>query len=324
LWKNTLLCIYQVKMKKLLWTLCVGSLLIGCNNQNQKQTELDTPSRGTVTVVADESFEPLVNQLTDAYMGIYPETKFSVVHRPEKEAIAMMLRDSARLVFCARMLTKNEQDVLKGQKIVGKAEKIATDGVALITGKANTDSLITMTELRGLFNGQLKNWEQLQGGNQSGPVTLVFDNGNGSNIDFVLRTFGVKTIEGLRIFTAKSNRDVINYVRQNPRALGFIGVNWISDGDEALTTELSRDLRVLGVSDKLNPGPKDYFQPFQRSLGLEDYPLRRSLYIISREAHPGLGGGLINYIARDAGSLIIEKLGLWPAKPYNREVYLQK
>ena len=118
---------------------------------------------------------------------------------------------------------------------------------------------------------------------------------------------------------------MIDYIRTNPRALGFIGVNWISDGDEALTAELSRDLRVLGVSDKVNPTTiKDHFQPFQRSLGLQDYPLRRPLYIISREAHSGLGSGLINYLARDAGTLIIEKLGLWPTRPYNREVYIQK
>ncbi len=301
----------------------IGFVNLSCNTE--KQPELDTPSRGTITVVSDESFQPVVQQLTEAYSGIYADAKFNVVYRPEKEAIAMMLRDSARLVFCARPLSKGEQAVLDQRKIVGNTELIATDGVALITGKANTDSLMTMTELRGLFTGELKNWEQLKGGNQTGPVTLVFDNGNGSNIDLILRTFKIKTIDGIRISTAKSNREVITYVRENPRALGFIGVNWISDGDAALTTELSRDLRVLGVSDKVNPTTiKDYFQPFQRSLGLQDYPLRRPLYIISREAHSGLGGGLINYLARDAGSLIIEKLGLWPARPYNREVYIQK
>jgi phosphate transport system substrate-binding protein len=310
-------------IRKLLWLTTIS--LIGLSCTTKKQAELDTASRGTITVVSDESFQPVVQQLTEAYSGIYPGATFRVLYRPEKEAIAMMLRDSARLVFCTRPLSKGEQAVLDQHKIVGKTERIATDGVALITGKANTDSLLTMSELRGLFTGKLKNWEQLKGGNQTGPVTLVFDNGNGSNIDFILRTFGIKTIDGIRIFTATSNQDVIRYVRENPRALGFIGVNWISDGDAALTAKLSRDLRVLGVSDKTNPTTiKDYYQPFQRSLGLQDYPLRRPLYIISREAHSGLGSGLINYLARDAGSLIIEKLGLWPARPYNREVYFQK
>lgn len=114
-------------------------------------------------------------------------------------------------------------------------------------------------------------------------------------------------------------------MRKNPSALGFIGVNWISDGDEPLTAELSADLRVMGVSAKSKPvGRADYFQPFQEDLGMQRYPLRRPVYILSREAHPGLGGGVINYLMRDAGSLIVYKVGLWPSVRYNREINLRK
>ncbi|RIV22304.1 phosphate ABC transporter substrate-binding protein [Fibrisoma montanum] len=295
--------------------------LFGCDSN---KTKLDSPSQGSIVVAADESFQPLVTQLTDAYSGIYPNTQFKIIFRPEKEAINLMLQDSARIAFTTRELDPQERAVLDKRKIEGAAQKIATDGVALIINKANTDSLITMNELNSIFDGSVKQWPQLKGGNLSGAITLVFDNNNSSNLEFMLRKFKVKRVEGLRIFTARSNREVIDYVRQNPTALGFIGVNWISDGDSPLSAELSRDLRVMGVTEKANPTSRnDYFQPFQRALGLQDYPLRRSVYILSREAHPGLGGGLINYVARDAGSLIIEKLGLWPAIPYNREVKLR-
>lgn len=309
------------KQLKLAALIGLTALVAACTGNPQQ----DTPSKGAITIAADESFRPLVDQLTSAYSGIYPNVSFTVVYKPEQEAIAMMLRDSARLAFTTRPLQKQEQAVLDSRKIVGTSIRIATDGVALIIGRANTDSLITMNEIRGLFTGQIKRWEQLKGGNQTGPITLVFDNNNSSNLSYMLRTFDVKDVSGLRIFTTRSNREVVEYVRKNPTALGFIGVNWISDGDAPVSAELSRELRVMGVSDKANPTTRaDYFQPFQRDLGLEYYPLRRGVYIVSREAHAGLGGGLINYISRDAGSLIIEKLGLWPAIPYNREVNLKK
>ena len=296
-------------------------LLAGCNSGQQ----LDNPSHGTITVAADESFGPLVTQLTSAYAGIYPDVKFNVVFKPEQEAINLMLKDSARIVFTTRTLNANEQAVLTKLKIPGNATRIATDGVALIINRTNTDSLITMDELTRVFSGQITQWSQLTGGNQSGLITLVFDNNNSSNLDFVLKKFNVTDASKLRIFANKSNREVIDFVKENPSALGFIGVNWISDNDEPLTAELSRDLRVMGVSDKPNPTSRDdYFQPFQRALGLKDYPLRRPVYILSRETHPGLGEGLTNYVARDVGALIIEKLGLWPTTPYNREVNIPK
>ncbi|OIN56895.1 PstS family phosphate ABC transporter substrate-binding protein [Arsenicibacter rosenii] len=301
------------------------ALLMGGISGCSGDKPLDSPSRGTITVAVDESFKPLAMQLTDAYSGIYPDTHFELKYRPERESIAMLLKDSARLAFTTRPLTRQEQIAFDQQKIIGKAEKIGTDGVALIVSKNNRDSLITMAELKAVFSGQLTQWQQLKGATETGPITLVFDNNNSSNLDFVLRTFSITDVSKLRIFTTHSNKEVIEYVRKNPTALGFIGVNWISDGDSPLSGELSADMRVLGVSDKDNPTSiKDYYQPFQRNLGLQTYPLRRPVYILSRETHPGLGGGLINYIARDAGSLLIEKLGLWPVKPYNREVYIRK
>ena len=60
--------------------------------------------------------------------------------------------------------------------------------------------------------------------------------------------------------------------------------------------------------------------PFQKSLALQDYPLRRSVYILSRETHEAPGIGLVNYIIRDSGSLLIQKMGLWPVVPFNRTV----
>ncbi len=285
----------------------------------------DNPAHGQITIAADESFKPLMIEITRTYSAIYPGAKFDLVYKPEREAINMLLNDQARLAVVTRQLTPNEHQAFDKLKIKGAAVRIATDGVSLIVGKANTDTLITMPALQAIFDKKITDWQQLKGGNQTGPITLVFDNGNSSNLDFILKKFNVTDMGGLRLYTVKSNREVIDYVRAHPTALGFIGVNWISDGDAPVSTELSRDIRVLGVSPKTSPSTRnDYFQPFQRDLGLKNYPLCRDVYILSRDAHSGLGSGLINYIIRDTGPLLIEKAGLWPTKPYNREVYLQK
>ena len=293
-----------------------GFIVSGC-----EEKKLDSPSQGEITVTADESYQPLTEEITNTYQLLYPRTKFNLVFKPEREAINLMLEDKARICIVSRKLTANEQRGLDQRKIVGSATRIATDGVALIINRSNTDSLMTMNELRDIFTKKSTRWSQLSGGNQPGAITLVFDNPNSSNLDYMLTKFGVKELTGLRIFTTGSNRSVIDYVRQHPDAIGFIGVNWISDGDGPLSAELSKDIRVVGLSEQDAPRSRaDYYQPFQQSLGLKDYPLRRDVYILSREAHPGLGGGLTNYLIRDAGSLIIEKLGLWPQVPYNREV----
>ncbi|HEV7349338.1 substrate-binding domain-containing protein [Telluribacter sp.] len=307
-------------------SLGIASVLIsifiwtGCTSDSS----LDNPRQGTITVAADESFRPVVSALTRAYEGIYPEAHFNVLYRPEQEAILALLQDSARLAIVTRELTVKERDIIRKQEGAHRVQHIAIDGIALITSKANSDSLITMPELEGIFNGTLTDWSGLKDSNQSGKITLVFDDANSSNLGYMLKHFNVEDVTKLRIFTAGNNEKVIDYVRKNPQSIGFIGVNWISDGDESITYELSKGIHVLGVSDKAEPASiADYYQPFQRDLGRRKYPLSRKLYIISREGFAGLGGGLMTYIARDVGGLIIQKMGLIPAIPYPREIELR-
>ncbi len=296
-----------------------GIAWYSCTSDN-----LDNPRRGTINVSVDESFMPLVKSLTHAYEGIYPDAHFNVAYVPEQKAVLSLLQDSSRLAFTSRVLSQNERDIIKQQEGRLTEQKIAIDGIALITGKANQDSLITIKDLEGIFSGQIKDWSQLKRGSQSGPITLVFDNANSSNLDFMLKQFGVKDVTKLPIYTAESNENVIKHVRENRSSIGFIGVSWISDGDATLTAKLSKNIRVMGVSGKENPNTiQDYGQPFQRDLRKGNYPLARFIYIISREGYSGLGGGLMTYIARDVGGLVIEKMGLVPIIPYPRNIEVQ-
>lgn len=295
--------------------------LLRCTSSN---SDLDNPRQGSITIAADESFKPLVNSLTSAYEGIYPNTHFKVDYKPEQEAIRQLLNDSARIIFATRQLNEKELEIIRKQKGSQKFQHIATDGLALVIGKSNTDSLITIPELKAVMEGKLTDWSQIKGG-QEGLITLVFDNANASNLNFVLNKFGIKDIQKLRIISAGSNENVIKDVRDNPTHLGFIGVNWISDGHSLASEELSRGIRVMGVAKDAQPDSlSDYIQPFQAGLEFKRYPLHRDLYIISREGYSGLGGGLMTYIARDVGGLIIQKMGLLPTVVYPRELEVKK
>ncbi|MFN4146036.1 MAG: PstS family phosphate ABC transporter substrate-binding protein [Runella sp.] len=296
----------------------VSLLIVSCS------VPQDSSRFGKVTISADESLKPMLDQIYQAYEATYTETKFNVVYRPEQEAVMMMLQDSARVVFTTRELNEKEKNIFKQQGIRYNPQPIAIDGVALLVNKANTDTLITLKELSNIFKGKLNSWSELQGGNLKQKITLVFDNANSSNLNFIMAKFGITSLEGISVYSAGSNQKVIEYVSNTPHALGFIGVNWISDGDSPLAPKYAQQLKVVGLSEKNNPSKEDFYQPFQRDLGLRNYPLHRKVYAISREMHAGLGSGLVNYIMRDVGSLIIEKCGLWPTKPFNREVIIKK
>jgi phosphate transport system substrate-binding protein len=296
-------------------------LLVGIVSCTSNQEVLDTPRKGTITIAVDESLKPLVHELTSAYENVYPETHFNVDYKPEQEAILQLLQDSARLAFVTRDLSDREMSMLKGQQSGQKTMHVGTDGVAMVVSKTNGDSLMTMDELSAIFDGRITTWTELKGSKQTGPITLVFDNANSSNLNYIRTKFNLKDVSNLRIISAGSNEQVIQEVKKNPLYLGFVGVNLIGDNKSKLAVELSQGLTVFGISKLKEPQSiQDYFQPFQDGLRYKKYPLTREIYIISREGHSGLGGGLMTYIARDVGGLIIQKMGLLPRISYPREV----
>jgi phosphate transport system substrate-binding protein len=285
---------------------------------------MDTAFEGKITISSDESLQPMLDQVYQAYEHTFPETHFRVLYKPQTEAIDLMLKDTAHVVFTTREFTQSEYKRLTDKGIKYNAQHIATDGVALIISRQNADSLITVKELEAIFIGKIKDWSQLKNSGRSGKIGLVFDNANASNLDYFVRKFNLKNVKHLNISATGTNQKTIEYVKTNPNAIGFIGVSWISDGEAPLTVELSKGLRVMGVSEKENSARTDYYQPFQRNLKFRTYPLRRKVYAFSREMYSGLGNGLMNYIMRDVGGLVIEKCGLWPSKPFNREIIITK
>ena len=139
-----------------------------------------------------------------------------------------------------------------------------------------------------------------------------------------------------RVFAASSNPALLDYVATHPNAIGVVGVNWISDRDDPKAMTFLNKVRVASITARPNPTLDDYIQPYQAYLAeksaeqlaahheLQNYPLRRSLYIISREARAGLGTGFASFVAGKNGQLIFQKSGLLPAQMQARIITTPK
>lgn len=286
------------------------------SSSNEK--ELDTYATGAVKIAADQSFEPLIAAELDAFHAAHPRATITPVYTSEGEAINAMLLDSVRVAVVTRTLTPEEEESLTRIKYKSRVSKIAVDGVALVLNKANPDTLYTLEELKQLLTGQLKNWSDLSGPYHSRkdkePVVLVFDKSSSSNLAFVAKKLGLKMpdLKG-QLFAPGSNNGVIDYVEAHPNAIGFVGMNWISDKEDSAQSSNDRRIKVAHLADTANPTPADFYPPAAATIALKEYPLTREVYAITREARFGLGRGFIAYMTGDAGQRIILKAGLMPA-----------
>lgn len=225
-------------MMKLYIALLAASLLLlsGCGNK-PKPGEDDTLTSGTITIAVDETFRPIIEEELQVFHALTPDATVHPIYCSEVEAMKLLLADSVRLAITTRQLTRQETAYLNNKKFFPVSVKMATDGLALIVNKQNTDSLITVDQFKEILTGKVTDWKQLNPASRLGELQLVFDNPNSSTVHYVLDSIcgGMPLSKDLK--AQKTNPEVISYVAKNPAALGVIGVNWI--GNPADSTRLS-------------------------------------------------------------------------------------
>jgi phosphate transport system substrate-binding protein len=144
-------------------------------------------------------------------------------------------------------------------------------------------------------------------------IIVVFDNKHSSNARFLKEKFLGEAPFPPNVFAVNSNTEVINYVSQNKRALGVIGVNWISDKNDTMVHNFLGKIRVVSLTPPGSGRNAEYYQPYQAYVALKQYPLTRDVYCISAEAWTGLGTGFASFVASDKGQMIVRRAGMLPA-----------
>jgi len=314
--------------------------LPGCQpadrSAGRSEDATDTPTSGHVPIAIDETFAPVLASQVDTFQKLYPDAHLATSYQPEDSVFLALLNDRVKVIVATRQLSADEKKELDKQAMFPITTKVAIDGLAIVLHPSNPDSLLTLTQLRGIFSGQTARWAQVSGRNKLGAINVVFD----ANRSSTSRTVRDSLLRGgalsPRAFAATSNVKLIDYVATHPAAVGVVGVNWISDFDDPAVRGFLRRVRVASITARPNPQPGDFIQPIQVHLAfktpkllqehpdLQNYPLRRNIYTISREARAGLGSGFVSFVAGQKGQLIFQKSGLMPANSQARIVVTSK
>lgn len=292
-------------MKNIICLVVVAIILLSCSGQDRK---LDTPISGSIRIAADESLRPIVEAELQTFEGIYAKADIECSYVSESDAIDLLMKDSARVAVVTRRFTPAEKEYFKQVKIRPVEFDVAISGIAVILNNANEDTVFTLDELKQLLNGQISTWAQLGGKSRDG-IEIVFDHPNSGLIRHLRDSVANFDKLPSNVFAAENNAAVVDYVSKTPNALGFIGLEWISDKDDSVSQDFTKRIRVAAIAEAKDSAS---FQPYQAYIALKQYPLRRRITVLSREARAGLGTGFLNFFASERGQRIVLKAGLVP------------
>ncbi len=281
-----------------------------CNQMGKKATN-ETPTRGSIKITVDESFQPILETEIYTFSHLYPSANITPHYKPEFDVINDFMKDSVKVIVTSRRLTDYQVQYLRDTQIIARTTTYAYDALALVINKNNKDSLMKYKTVRDIFRSEITKWDQVNPKSRLGNIRIIFDNNKSGNVRYFKELFEIDTLEN-NFFAVNSNKEVINFVANNNDALGIISVNWISDKDDPEVKEIMDRIHVVAVSHQfLDDGY--YYLPQQGSIYNKEYPFVRDVYLISRETFAGLGSGFINWLCGEQGQRIVLKSGLVPA-----------
>jgi len=297
----------------LLIALCVGA--VACGGLTNKQT----PTRGTATVLVDETLYPMVDGQVRVFHSRYPNATINVVTAPEQLIPAMMRADTMRIAILTRDLTADEQAWFDAKQIITRVTPIAYDAVALVVSRDSKDTTITEEALGDLLRGvaAAPAKGKTKGAAAVPAKVLVFDNPASGTVRLMKQFAEVDSLPS-NVFSVNSHRELLEYVASNPNAIGFTGVDWLFE-PAADQKQFMDKVRVVAVGDAQH----GFFRPTQNDIAEGNYPFVRKVSIIDCQGFAGLGRGFGTFMASDVGQRIILKSGLVPLRYPKREIVIR-
>ena len=288
--------------------------LFSCESK-PKSGRTDTYSSGAITFASDERFSPIIEEERVVFEAMYPKAKVTPIYTNELEAVNLLLSDSLCLAITSRNFTKEEFDNLRAKGFQPVAIPIAEDGLSLICNNQNTDSCISVKDVKRILSGEATKWSDIVPGSKRGEIWVCFDNPSSSTVHYCVDSIlGGKPINSPNIFAAESSKDVVDYVEKTPNAIGIIGSNWLNDKRDTTNTTWKKNITVMSVS-KLDVATEmNSWKPYQAWLLDGKYPFVRKIYALLNDPRRGLPWGFAHFIEQPKGQLIVFKSGLLPIR----------
>lgn len=115
-----------------------------------------TEAKGKVTVAGSSSVSPVMEKLAEAYQKVNTNATVEVQTSDSTTGISSAAEGSCDIGMASREL----KDVELKENL--KVTKIATDGIAVIVNKANTNDELTSDQVKSIYLGEATEWSALE------------------------------------------------------------------------------------------------------------------------------------------------------------------
>ncbi|MDI6739531.1 MAG: phosphate ABC transporter substrate-binding protein [Candidatus Edwardsbacteria bacterium] len=241
-------------------------------------------SKTSITLAGSTAFQPFAEKLAEQYMIGHPGVNITVQGGGSAVGIQSALSGAAQIGMADLVQLPPEAKELT-------ATPVARDGIAVVVNPANKAAGLTMAQIRGIFNGTIRNWKEVGGGDA--PITVVSrEAGSGTRSSF--EQIVKEVVLSRDALIQDSNGTIRETVANDANAVGYLSHGLLNEKIKALKIDGQDCTTETVVSGK--------------------YPLVRPIYLLVKGPASESMNAFIDYILSPEGQQTIKANGLIPAK----------
>jgi phosphate transport system substrate-binding protein len=120
---------------------------------------------GSVQVVGSESMRPSVTACAEDFMTRNPQADVIVRGGGSGDGVAALLHGITDIAMASRELTQWEREYARSTSIELAVFAVAQHGISITVNRANPVAHLSLSQLRDIFAGRLRNWGSPTGRN---------------------------------------------------------------------------------------------------------------------------------------------------------------
>ena len=261
-------------------TILVAGLAVGCGSNSGVDAKSDKETK--VTVSGSTSVGSPMEKLAEAFEGKNSGVKVEVQQLGSSAGIKNAIEGVSEIGMSSRDLKDEEKSSGLKETI------IATDGIAVITNKANKVTDLTLDQVKDIYTGKITNWKGV--GGEDAPIVVVSrEDGSGTRDGFQEKVGfeSEELIKDAQISDGSGN--IKSTVEGNVNAIGYISFGYV---DEAVNA-----VKVDGV--EIN----------HETVANNEYVIARPFILVNKDGISDNAQALIDFILSDEGQSILEEKG---------------
>lgn len=258
---------------------------IGCNSHNKE----------TIMVSGSTTVLPVVSNAAERFRLSHPDVNIVVNAGGSGVGINLLGEKKIQIGMISRDITLEEIGLYAHVHFV--THSIGKDAVVPVVSSEIYDEgvkSLTLEQIAGIYNGEIKNWKEL-GGPDRKILVVDKEKSRGTRHVFMKIVMGNKEADAPGAdLVLGSNNEVQTAIVQSNAAIGMLSNAWLNND-------------VKGLSIILNDG--EIIAPTLENIINGKFPITRDLLLITDGEPQGKTEDFINFIKSPDGQKIVEQAG---------------